>query len=59
MRTSRFTEPPIMAVLRRAGSGVAVPERCREHGISTARFYKWRSGYGGLDMSMMSQVTAL
>ena len=49
MRKSRFTEPQIMAVLRQAESGVSVPELCREHGISTASFYKWRSKYGGMD----------
>lgn len=59
MRKSRFTEAQIMAVRRQAESGVAVPELCREHGISTARFYKWRSKYGGMDASMVSQMKAL
>lgn len=42
MKKSRFTDAQIMGVLRQAEGGVAVPELCREHGISTATFCKCR-----------------
>ncbi|WP_162895205.1 transposase, partial [Rhizobium terrae] len=59
MKKSRFSEAQIMAVLRQAEGGMPVPELCREHGISSASFYKWRSKYGGMDASMMSQMKVL
>ncbi|EHK59449.1 hypothetical protein MOY_16332, partial [Halomonas sp. GFAJ-1] len=45
-----------MAILKQAESGVPVPELCREHGMSSASFYKWRSKYGGMDTSMMKRL---
>ncbi len=59
MKMSRFSEPQILAILRQAEGGVPVPGLCREHGMSTASFYKWRSKYGGMDASMISQMKAL
>ena len=49
----------VMGVLRQAEGGIPVPELCREHGISSATFYKWRAKYGGMDASMMSQMKSL
>ena len=48
-----------MDALKRVDAGLAVPEVCRELGISTATFYKWRSKYGGMDTSMMARMKEL
>ena len=59
MKTSRYSEPKILSILRQADSGVPVPERCREHGMSSASFYKWRAKFGGMDASMISQMKSI
>ena len=59
MKKSRFTDSQIIAVLKQAEDGTPVPELCREHGISSAMFYKWRSKFGGMDVSLMSQLKEL
>jgi putative transposase len=59
MKTSRYTEAQIIAILRQAEGGVPVAELCREHGMSNASFYKWRSKYGGMDASLISQMKAM
>ena len=59
MKKTCFTEAHIMGVLRQAEGGLAVPDLCREHGMSSSTFYKWRARYGGMDASMMSQMKAL
>ena len=59
MKTSRFSDAQIIAILKQAQSGTPVPELCRQHTISSATFYKWRSKYGGMDASLMSQLREL
>lgn len=59
MKTSRFTDSQILAVIKQAEAGTPVPQLCREHGVSSATFYKWRSKYCGMDVSMMSQLKEL
>jgi len=59
MKKSRFTDSQILTILKQAESGVPVPELCRQHGMSSAAFYKWRSKYGGMDASMMARLKEL
>ena len=56
---SRFTDSQIMDALKRAEAGLAVPDVCRELGISSATFYKWRAKFGGMDVSMMTRMKEL
>lgn len=59
MKKSRFSDSQIIAILKQAEGGVAVPELCREHGMSSATFYKWRSKFGGMDASLMTRMREL
>ena len=59
MKTSRFSDSQIIAILKQAEGGSPVPELCREHGISSATFYKWRSKFGGMDASLMARLKEL
>ena len=59
MRQSKYSESQIMAILKQSESGVPTPELCREHGMSSATFYQWRSKFGGMDASMLKQLKEL
>ena len=59
MRTSRYTDSQIMAILKQNEDGAKVPDLCREHSMSAAMFYKWRSRFGGMDTSLMKRVKEL
>ena len=59
MKKSRYTDSQILSILRQAEAGTPVSDLCREHGISSASFYKWRAKYGGMDASLMSRLIEL
>ncbi len=59
MKKSRFTEVQIMSVLKQAEGGIAIADLCREHGISNATFYQWRSKFGGMDASMITEMKTI
>ena len=59
MKKSRFTDSRILAILKQAENGMPVTELCRQHGMSSAAFYKWRAKYGGMDASLMARMKEL
>ena len=59
MKKSRYTDSQVIAILMQAEAGTPVPELCREHGMSDATFYKWRSKFGGMDASLMKRMKEL
>ncbi len=59
MRRSRFSEEQIIGILKEHQAGLSAAELCRKHGISDATFYKWRSKYGGLEVSEAKRLKAL
>jgi putative transposase len=55
----RFSEAQIIGILKQQEGGTATTEICRQHGISAATFYKWKSKYGGLNVSEAGRLRQL
>lgn len=59
MKRSRFTEEQIIGILREQEAGVPTADVCRKHGVSSATFYKWKSKFGGLEVSDARRLRSL
>ena len=59
MRTSKYSEEQIIGFLRQAVAGMPIKEIGRKYGFSDASFYKWRSMYGGMDVSEAKRLREL
>ncbi len=55
----RFTDEQIIMMIKEQESGVPTKEVCRKHGISEASFYKYKSKYGGMELSDAKKLRAL
>ena len=56
MKKSRFSEQQIISILKQADAGAKVQDICRQHGISDATYYKWKSKYGGMEASDIKRL---
>lgn len=59
MKGKRFSEEQIIGVLKEAEAGVKTADLCRRHGITEQTFYRWKSKYGGLQVSEMRRLRQL
>ena len=59
MKNSRFSEEQIIEILKQSEAGAKTSDLCRQHGISAATFYAWRSKYGGMDVSEAKRLKQL
>ena len=58
MKRSRFSEEQIIGILKEHQAGLSAADLCRKYGISDATFYKWRSKFGGMDVSDAKRLKA-
>jgi putative transposase len=59
MRQSQYTEEQIIGVVKQGEAGIKTAEICRQHGISSATYYKWKAKYGGLEVSEARRLRQL
>ncbi len=59
MKKTRRTTEQIIRILRDADSGLSAEDVCRQHGISSQTFYRWRAKYGGMDLKEAQRLREL
>jgi putative transposase len=59
VKKSRFTEQQIVGILKESEAGAKTADICRNHGVSPATFYKWKSKFGGIEISDVAKMRTL
>lgn len=57
--SKRMTETQIVSILKEAEAGIPAKELCRKYGIASSTFYKWKSKYGGMEVSDVKRLKEL
>lgn len=59
MKKSHYSQAQIVSVLKEGEAGIPIDELCRKHGIAPSTYYKWKSKYGGLEVSELQRLKQL
>ena len=59
MKTKKYTEEQIIAVLKEGEAGAKIADLCRKYGMSEATYYNWRAKYAGMTISDLRRLKAL
>ena len=59
MKKSKFSEAQIITILKQVETGRVVKDVCREHGVGESTYFKWKSKYGGLELSEVKRLKGL
>ena len=59
MKRKRYSDEQIVQVLKEAEAGAKTSDLCRKYGMSEQSFYKWKSRYSGMDVSMLKKLKSL
>ena len=59
MKKTRYSDHPIIQILKEAEAGKKTPDLCREYGISSTTFYNWKAKYGGMESSDVKRLREL
>jgi putative transposase len=59
MKRKRYSEEQIISILKENEAGVAVRDLVRKYGVSEQSIYRWRSKFGGMDVSDARRLRAL
>lgn len=51
MKGKRYSEEKIISILKEHESGIPVADLCRRHGVSEQSIYRWKTKFGGMEVS--------